>query len=273
MRVALAELAPKPLDVAGNLARVEEVVRAAGAELALFPELFVTGYGVGDRLRTLAVRPQDPTWLALERIAGESKCTVLVGAPVASSTRPGEVENAAVAVDRDGGRWMQVKRYLPTFGPFEEGRLFTPSDRSAPLNLPGVRLGVEICYDAFFPEVTRELAVAGAELLVNLSASPTTSRALFEKLLPARAVENGLPFVYVNRVGVEDGLVFGGGSCAWDGRGEPLALSSVACKGLGAGERVVTAEIDLTAVGRWRPFRPVLRDVVARPPPSGSAAG
>jgi predicted amidohydrolase len=158
-----------------------------------------------------------------------------------------------------------VKRYLPNFGPFEEGLAFSPTDSSQPVELRGHRLGVEICYDVFFPEVARELALGGAELLVNVSASPVTSRRLFEKLLPARAVENGLPVAYVNRVGVEDGIVFDGGSGVWDPRGEPVPLETVPATELGADERLYRAEVDLAAVGRWRPFRPVLRDVTARP--------
>jgi len=113
--------------------------------------------------------------------------------------------------------------------------------------------------------VTRALALGGAELLVNLSASPVTSRRLFEHLLPARAVENGVGMVYVNRVGVEDGFVFGGGSGAWDLRGEPLPPTRRDMQGLEPEESVSTVEVDLSAVGRWRPFRPVLRDLSARP--------
>ncbi|HEV2231463.1 MAG TPA: carbon-nitrogen hydrolase family protein, partial [Thermoplasmata archaeon] len=159
----------------------------------------------------------------------------------------------------------QVKRYLPTYGPFEEGALFSPTDESHPVDLGGVPVGLEICYDTFFPEVTRELALDGALLLISISASPVTSRRLFDKLLPARAVENALPVVYVNRVGVEDGLVFGGGSGAWDARGEPVEVKAVAMDGLGDDERVVIADVDLTDAPRWRPFRPVLRDRSSHP--------
>jgi len=266
MRVVLAELAPRLGDVAANLERLERVVAAARADLVAFPELYLSGYSLGDRLRTLAVRPADPTLATLARCAREHGTTLVVGAALASGERGGEVENAAVVADRTGATSVTVKRYLPTFGPFEEGRLFTPSNRSVPVTAGGTRLGIEICYDVFFPEVSRELALGGAELLLNVSASPVTSRRLFEKLLPARAVENGLPVLYVNRVGVEDGLVFGGGSGAWDARGEPLPSEPVAVERLAPAERVVATQIDLAETGRWRPFRPVLRDVTARPP-------
>ncbi len=267
MRIALAELAPRPGDVAGNLSRLAEIVRAGPGELIVFPELFLSGYHVGDRLRTLALRSDGPELSELGRLAREARSTIVVGAPIVSAERPGEIENVALVVAPDGTVARRVKRYLPTFGPFEEGLVFTPADRSPPVEVGGRRLGVEVCYDVFFPEVTRELAVGGAELLLNISASPTTSRSLFEKLLPARAAENGLPVVYVNRVGVEDGLVFGGGSGAWDGRGEPIPVAPIATPGLGPGERLLRADVDLDAAARWRPFRPVLRDVAARPPP------
>ena len=268
MRVALAELAPRPLEPAANLERLARAVRAARCDLVAFPELYVSGYRLGDRLRTVALRPDDRAWAELAGLAREGPCTIVLGAAIASADRGGEVENAAVLVDPTGAVHRQVKRYLPTFGPFEEGLVFTPTDHSAPIAAGGVRIGLEICYDVFFPEVTRELAIGGADLLLNVSASPTTSRPLFDKLLPARAVENGVPVVYVNRVGVEDGLVFGGGSGAWDARGEPLALEPIPLEGLGPTERFVATELDLGAAPRWRPFRPVLRDVTARPPRS-----
>lgn len=267
MRLTLGQLAPVPGDPARNLERLASSVRAAPADLAIFPELFLSGYRVGDRIRALALAAngRDAPTEALRKVAQESRTPLLVGAPVMAAERPGEVQNAAVLVRPSGEVEIQVKRYLPNFGPFEEGLAFSPTDSSRPLRVGAHSIGVEICYDVFFPEVARDLALAGAEMLVNISASPVTSRTLFERLLPARAIENGMSVVYVNRVGVEDGFVFGGGSGAWDPRGEPIAAERISVPGLGPEEALLRVEVDPGSVGRWRPFRPVLRDVAARP--------
>ncbi len=270
MRLLLGELAPVPGEVGENLAAVERAVRSSPCDLAVFPEMFLSGYRLGDRVHALALREGDESFVRLARLARESSTALLLGAPVASGGRAGEVENAALLFAPDGSASRQVKRYLPNFGPFDEALTFTPTDRSHSLRLGARKLGVEICYDVFFPEVSRELALDGSEILVAISASPVTSRRLFERLLPARAIENGLPVVYVNRVGVEDGLVFGGGSGVWDPRGEPVPLVAGATEPREAEERLLTAEVDLDAARRWRPFRPVLRDVASRPPASGT---
>lgn len=265
MRIVLAQLAPRPGDVAANVERIRKAVAAAPADLAIFPELFLSGYRVGDRIHRLALRGDDAPTAALRAIARESRATLIVGTPLVSVERHGEVHNAVIAVRPDGEIHTQVKRYLPTFGPFEEGAHFTATDESRPVPVAARSVGLEICYDTFFPEVSRALALAGAELLVVVSASPVTSGALFARLLPARAIENGFPVVFVNRVGVEDGIVFGGGSGAWDSRGEPIATTAVALSGLAAEEQLLRVEIDPVESARWRPFRPVLRDVATRP--------
>lgn len=265
MRILLAELAPVPGDLAANVARVTEIVRGLPADLAVFPELFLSGYRVGDRFHRLALREDDRTTEALRTAARETRTAIVVGAPVASTERRGEVHNAAVAFLPSEEVFVQVKRYLPTFGPFEEGALFTATDVSRPVALGPHPVGLEICYDVFFPEVSRQLALAGSEILVAISAAPVTSRRLFERLVPARAIENAFPVVYVNRVGVEDGVVFGGGTGAWDARGEPIPISPAPTVRTGADETVGTVEIDPGESARWRPFRPVLRDVASRP--------
>lgn len=265
MRIALGQLAPVPGDLRRNVERVEEVVRAASAEVAVFPELYLSGYRIGDRFHRLALVEGDATTERLRALARTTRTTVVVGAPLASAERKGEIHNAALAFLPTEEMFVQVKRYLPTFGPFEEGVLFTATDSSRPVVLGAHSVGLEVCYDTFFPEVSRQLALAGAELLIVLSASPVTSRRLFERLLPARAIENAAPVVYVNRVGVEDGVVFGGGSGAWDARGEPIAAAAVPVAELGPEEAVVSVEIDPSESARWRPFRPVLRDVASRP--------
>ena len=265
MRLLLGQLAPVPGDVAGNVTRISEIVRTSPADVAVFPELFLSGYRVGDRVHRLALREDDAPTEALRAVARETKTTVVVGAPVASIDRKGEVHNAVIAVLPSEEVFVQVKRYLPTFGPFEEGVQFTATDASRPVAVGPYPVGLEICYDVFSPEVSRQLALAGSELLIAVSAAPVTSRKLFDRLLPARAIENALPMVYVNRVGVEDGIVFGGGSGAWDARGEPLALTSVSASTREADEALHVVEIDPSESARWRPFRPVLRDIASRP--------
>jgi predicted amidohydrolase len=261
MHVLLAQLAPHRGDLETNLGRLTEVVRAAPADLYVFPELFLLGYAPGDRVHRLALAAGDPAVAKLTALASEVHAGILVGGPWRSEDRPGETQNAALLAGSDASMQVQVKRHLPNFGPFEEAALYTPTDVSTPLTLGKHRLGVQICYDAFFPEVSRELALGAAVMLVVLSAAPVTSKSLFEKVLPARAVENACPLVYVNRVGVEDGVVFGGGSLAWDSRGEPLASERVPLARGAPEERLDRVEIDVEDVPRWRPFRPVLRDV------------
>ncbi len=264
MRLLLGQLAPRKGDVDANIERIGHLVTPGISELAVFPELYLSGYRVGDRVHSLALRPGGASYQRFEEVARTAKTSVAVGSPVALD-RPGEIGNAVVVARPDGPTELQIKRYLPTYGPFEEGTFFTPSDHSAPIPVAGRRVGFLICYDAFFPEVGRELALAGAELLVAISAAPVTSRRLFEKVLPARAVENAVPLVYVNRVGVEDGIVFGGGSGAWDARGEPIPLTPRPFDAETAEEGLWSLEIDLDDAPRWRPFRPVLRDVASRP--------
>jgi predicted amidohydrolase len=265
MRLLLGQLAPAPGEVETNVARIAAAVRAERSDLAIFPELFLSGYRVGDRFHALAVRDGDATLAQLRAVAREARTTIVVGAPLAGRGRAGELANAAVAIRPDGEVHTQVKRYLPNFGPFEEGVHFTPTEESAPVPLAGHSIGLEICYDVFFPEVARSLALAGAELLVVLSASPVTSGRLFARLLPARAIENAVPVVFVNRVGVEDGAVFGGGSGIWDARGEVVATRTVPFGGGPPEEALLYAEVDLAEAARWRPFRPVLRDLATRP--------
>lgn len=273
MRVVLAQLAPVPGDVRRNAARLADLVDAVRGDLVVFPELYLSGYRVGDRFHSIALRPGDPTLTRLGAVARSTGTTIVVGAPVASAVRGGEVHNAAVAIRPSEEVFVQVKRYLPTFGPFEEGAVFTPTDESRPVPVGRHAVGLEVCYDTFFPEVSRQLALGGAELLVAISAAPITSRRLFERLLPARAIENACPVVYVNRVGVEDGIVFGGGSAAWDARGEPLAVAPVPDVATGPEEAIGVVEIDPGESARWRPFRPVLRDVASRPAEPGAPSG
>ncbi len=259
MRVVLAELAPVRGEPLANLRTLEATVRRYnGAHLIAFPELFLSGYRVGDQAHLLALEPGSPLLGRVQKAARRSGAWIVVGAPWRSSPRAGEIQNTAIWVDPSGSVSVQGKRFLPTFGPFEEGLHYAPGRRGLVLPSPWGKLGAEICYDVFFPEVSRDLAMGGADLLVILSASPVTSRPLFERLLPARAIENGLWVAYVNRTGVEDGLVFAGGSGIWTPQGVAVDPAESRTEGE---DRVLSFDIEPTGTRRGRPFRPVLRDL------------
>jgi predicted amidohydrolase len=116
------------------------------------------------------------------------------------------------------------------------------------------RIGLLICYDAFFPELAKAYALQGADLLAIISASPATSKPFFDRILPARAIENALPVLYANLVGAELNIVFQGGTQAIGPRGEDLG------KAADFVESVVLAEVDLRDLKIARTFRPTLRD-------------
>jgi predicted amidohydrolase len=262
MRIALAQLAPHPGRLLENLETLRSTVVGLEAELVIFPELYLSGYRLGDGFHRLALDPEGEELRALGRFAAAQGKGIVVGAPL-RHPRSGELVNGAVFADPAGAVRYRGKRFLPNYGPFEEAALFSPELSSKTVAFGERRVGLQICYDAFFPEVSRELALDGAELLVVISAAPITSRRLFDKVLPARAVENAVPLVYVNRTGVEDGLVFGGGSQAVDARGEPASGSKARAEEGRHLDAVEVVELDLDEAARWRPFRPVLRDVAA----------
>src|SRR3954452_10668331 len=224
MRLALAQIDPTVGDLDGNrdliLARMEEA-RTAGADLVLLPELAVTGYPPEDLLlRPGFVRAARES---LERIAAETRGLVaLVGVPLLD----GYLYNACAICE--GGKvagWAK-KWHLPNYGVFDEKRYFSPGGEPAVVEVAGTKVGVTICEDMWVPGLpTTELAAAGAELLVNLSASPFhVGRAQErEAIFAARAEESGLPVALCNTVGGQDELIFDGHSLFIGGDGTVLA--------------------------------------------------
>jgi predicted amidohydrolase len=122
------------------------------------------------------------------------------------------IYNSSIIVSPDEEIYSYDKLYLPTHSVFEEKRYFRPGTKVNTFDVKGLKIGMSICYDLYFPEIYRILALKGAELVICISASPSTRKEYFETLIKARAIENGIFMVLVNRVGIEDGLNFWGGS-------------------------------------------------------------
>jgi len=224
MRLALAQIDPTVGDLDGNrdliLARIGDA-RTAGADLVLLPELAVTGYPPEDLLlRPGFVRAARES---LERIAAETRGLVaLVGVPLLD----GDLYNAcAICVDGMVAGWAK-KWHLPNYGVFDEKRYFSPGGELAVVEVAGTKVGITICEDMWVPgPPTTELVAAGAELLVNLSASPFhVGRAQErEAIFSARAQESGIPVALCNTVGGQDELIFDGHSLFIGSDGTVLA--------------------------------------------------
>ena len=251
MRIAIAQLNQVVGDLAGNAARILDAAAAAGragADLVVTPELSLCGYPSEDLLLRSAFL--DGCAREIERLAAASDGpTLLVGFPEVDS---GKCYNAAAVLR--GGKIVAVyrKRELPNYTVFDEERYFEPGAAPCVIDVAGVRVGIVICEDVWFPGPALAARDAGAQLLVVPNGSPyhTQQQALRRRIVGARARECGLPVVYVNRVGGQDELVFDGASFVVDGSGalaqqlpawhETLAL--VECDG--ASPKPVRGDID-----------------------------
>ncbi len=225
LRVAAAQLDLVVGDLEGNAARILEAYAAAEAadvDLVAFPELAVTGYPPED----LLLRPAfvaDAAEMLMKIAARTGRTAAVIGFPEKS----GDLYNsAAVCAD---GRVVGVyrKHLLPNYSVFDEQRYFTPSTVDGPLFVVGgVKVGVTICEDAWSPTgpiLTQ--AGGGAELVVNVNASPYSAGRLLEReaMLATRASAASVPIMYVNLVGGQDELVFDGASLVFDDHGRLIA--------------------------------------------------
>jgi NAD+ synthase (glutamine-hydrolysing) len=226
LRVALAQVNSTVGDIPGNAAKIREWIgraREEGAQLVLFPELALTGYPPEDLL--LKTHFVDAAGAALEELARETEdgdLVVLVGAPV----RRDDVYNACAVLAEGRVQAVYRKMFLPNYGVFDEARYFQSGTEAALIELNGIAIGLTVCEDIWEPgpPATTE-ALAGAQVIVNLSASPYHAGKPLERerMLVQRARDNTAIVLFCNLVGGQDELVFDGHSVAIDATGEILA--------------------------------------------------
>src|SRR4051794_14280893 len=224
LKIALAQINTTVGDLEGNAAKIREGIARArdeGAQLVLFPELTLTGYPPEDLL--LKTHFLDATEAALQELAYEVEGIVaIVGYP----ERADDVYNsAAVLAD---GRVAAVYRkiYLPNYSVFDEQRYFQSGDDGALIEVNGIPIGLTVCEDIWEPgPPATDEALAGARVVVNLSASPYHAGKGLEReaMLIQRARDSNVAVLFCNLVGGQDELVFDGHSVAIDVDGEVLA--------------------------------------------------
>ncbi|MGA8726056.1 MAG: NAD+ synthase [Acidimicrobiales bacterium] len=226
IRVAACQVNTVVGDLSGNagriLAALDEAERG-GADLAVFPELAVTGYPPEDLLGRASF--VDDNLAALAEVAASTRaCAAVVGH--VDRDPDGRLLNAASLCARGRILGSYHKRILPNYGVFDEERWFVPG-RAGPRSfvVGGVAVGMSVCEDMWFGSGPMcEEADAGARVLVNLNASPYSRGRREERLavLAERVAETGCPIVYVNQVGGQDELVFDGASLVMGADGELL---------------------------------------------------
>ncbi len=258
IKIALAQISCKRGDKAENIKKIESRVTRAkrqGAELVIFPELSLTGYTMRDQIYELAETIPGHSTTFLEKLAKKTGAYIVFGMPELSEKTQATVYNTAVLVGPDGFIGKYRKMYLPTHSVFEEKRYFRPGYQTAVFETELGKIGLIICYDIFFPEVSRLTRLKGAQLIVCISASPATRRTFFETLTAARAIENTAFLAYVNLVGIEDGLQFWGGSRLVGPNGK------VRVKAKYDEEDTVIGEINYSDIRPTEIFVPILKDL------------
>jgi NAD+ synthase (glutamine-hydrolysing) len=255
MRVALAQINSTVGDIVGNEAKVREHLaraRDAGAQLALFPELAVSGYPPEDLL--LKAHFLADARAAVERIAADVQGIVAV---VGFPERADDVYNAAAVLADGAIQGIYRKVNLPNYGVFDELRYFQHGPGGALLEVDGVKVGLTICEDIWVPgpPMTDE-ALAGARLVLNISASPYQAGkgCLREQMIAQRARDSLAAVAFCALVGGQDELVFDGHSFVVDHEGDVIARAPQFA------EELLLCDVDVDAAGAAR-----LRDTRARP--------
>ena len=216
-------------DLNKNLEKIistREGVKNKGGDLCIFSELSITGYPPEDLvLRKSFIYAVENIILKLISLSKDGGPAIIVGYPRNDNNK---LKNSAALID-NGSISIVDKFHLPNYGVFDEARVFNSERVSGPLVFNGIRLGLMICEDMWFPDVAESLQESGAQILIVINGSPFDQNKEDERISVAvsRVVETKLPLIYVNQIGGQDELVFDGGSFALNNNSKLCLQSSL----------------------------------------------
>ena len=255
--MTLAQIAHKTGDKSPNLRIIENVcttAREKNIEFMIFPELYVTVYVCRDDFYQLAENINGPSVNYVKKIAKKNNMLIVFGMPTVGKVKK-VIYNSIIFVSPDEEIYSYDKLYLPTHSVFEERVYFHPRNKVKTFDVKGLKIGMSICYDLYFPEIYRILTLEGSEFVICISASPFTRKEYFETLIKARAIENGIFMVLINRVGIEDGLNFWGGNQIVGPNGDIIRKEPYYDGG------TIYSNIDFRELDKIRPFIHTLKDL------------
>ncbi|NJE45848.1 acyltransferase [Thermococcus sp. GR7] len=256
MRVAYVQMEPKLLEPEKNYSKAERLIKEAakeGAKLVVLPELFDTGYNFESRDEVESVAGQIPDGETTEFLVELAKdLEVFIVAGTAEKDEKGRLYNSAVIVGPIG--WGYIGKYRKVHLFYREKLFFEPGNLGFHVfNIGIAKVGVMICFDWFFPESARTLALKGAEIIAHPSnlVMPYAPRAM-----PIRALENRVYTITANRIGEERGLKFIGKSTIASPKAEVLAVGSEDREEIG----VVEIDLNLTGDKRLNELNDIFKD-------------
>ena len=214
-KVGLAQLNSELGDSGANLERALPYIAEAagqGADLVMFPELYLQGYRADELNATTAELIPGPTTERLLAEARKHDIYIVMGMARLEEDYPHLVYNSLCFIGPEGMVEYYDKIHLGTFHPYIEGVYFAPGQRTPVFDTRFGRVSLQICYDACFPELTRAYAVMGSVVNLVISAGPSVAKDTWMVLLQARSLENLFPSVYCNVVGTQKDFSFFGGS-------------------------------------------------------------
>ena len=210
MKIALAQINPIVGDISGNSKKIISLIRKTKSEIIVFPELSIIGYIPQDLL--LKHNLIDENMGALREIAENTKNKIaIVGF---AEKINGHLHNSAAVIKNQRIIKIHRKIWLPNYAIFDEKRWFTKGIEQTIFEADGKKIGLSICEDIWFPETTKIQKSKGAQLIINISASPFRKGKIetIENIILQRWNENKIPIVYVNQAGSQDGIVYCGHS-------------------------------------------------------------
>jgi len=232
-----------------RVTKLAETIIKANVDLLVCPELFLSGYNVGSLIPEYAEARSGQYAAQIEAIAKASSTAIVYGYP---EQHADALYNSAACIDANGQPIANHRKLM--LPPGFESNYFVAGNHSTVFELFGFKVALLICYDAEFPETVRQMALAGAQLVIVPTALASQWGVVSEKLIPTRAFENGVWVAYANHAGQENGLSYYGGSCIVTPEGIDAARADFT-------ECVIQAQLDLDSVLAAQERLPYLQGV------------